>query len=379
VLVRPSFVLGGRAMRTVYNDSELKEYMDEAVQVSNESPVLIDKFLNNAIELDIDAICDGKDVYIGSLMQHIEEAGIHSGDSACILPTYSISDELKAEIEKQTMQIALKLGVVGLMNIQYAIFENEVYLIEVNPRASRTVPFVSKATGLPLAKVATMVMVQGNLKEALKYYDTFNVVDFNATPMKPKKSKHIAVKEAVFPFNKLPGSDLILGPEMKSTGEVMGISKDFGLSFAKSQFASKNIIPLEGTVFISLTSNDKPFAGKIGKLYRDLGFKIVATKGTHQALQEAGIECELVLKLSEGRPNIDDKIKNNEISIAINTSDSTASKTDAKKIRQSVLANNVAYFTTIAAAKAAAKAIESLKENGGEIEPNALQDYLLNA
>ncbi len=379
VLVRPSFVLGGRAMRTVYSDSELKEYMDEAVQVSNESPVLIDKFLNNAIELDIDAISDGKDVYIGSLMQHIEEAGIHSGDSACILPTQSISDELKAKIEKQTMDIALGLGVVGLMNIQYAIFENEVYLIEVNPRASRTVPFVSKATGVPLAKVATMVMVNGNLKEALKYYDTFKVVDYSTTPMKPKQKGHIAVKEAVFPFNKLPGSDLILGPEMKSTGEVMGISKDFGMSFAKSQLASKNIIPLEGTLFISLTANDKPLAGEIGKLYQDLGFKIVATKGTHKALSDAGIECELVLKLSEGRPNIDDKIKNNEITIAINTSDNTASKSDAKKIRQSVLANNVAYFTTIAAARAAALAIKSLKVNGGDIEPNALQDYLLDA
>ncbi|HHD75137.1 MAG TPA: carbamoyl-phosphate synthase large subunit, partial [Nitratifractor sp.] len=293
VLVRPSFVLGGRAMRTVYSDSELKEYMDEAVEVSNESPVLIDKFLNNAIELDIDAICDGKDVYIGSLMQHIEEAGIHSGDSACILPTLSISDELIKVIEEQTMQIALKLGVIGLLNIQYAIFENEVYLIEVNPRASRTVPFVSKATGLPLAKVATMVMVEQDLKAALKYYDRFNVVDFDATPMKPILKGHVAVKEAVFPFNKLPGSDLILGPEMKSTGEVMGISKDFGMSFAKSQFASKNIIPLDGNIFISLTENDKQFAKEIGELYHELGFSIVATQGTHLALQAAGIESTL--------------------------------------------------------------------------------------
>ena len=378
VLVRPSFVLGGRAMRTVYSDSELKEYMDEAVEVSNESPVLIDKFLNNAIELDVDAISDGKEVYIGSLMQHIEEAGIHSGDSACILPTISISNELIAKIEKQTMDIALNLGVVGLMNVQYAIYENEVYLIEVNPRASRTVPFVSKATGVPLAKVATRVMVQGNLREALKFYDTFKVVDYDTTPMKPKQKEHVAVKEAVFPFNKLPGSDLILGPEMKSTGEVMGISSDFGMSFAKSQFASKNILPLEGTVFISLTSNDKPLAGEIGKLYKDLGMDIVATRGTHKALSEAGIESKLVLKISEGRPNIDDMIKNNEIAIVINTSDNTASKSDAKKIRQSVLANNVAYFTTIAAAKAAALAIKSLKENSGDIEPNALQDYLSN-
>ncbi len=378
VLVRPSFVLGGRAMRTVYSDSELKEYMDEAVEVSNESPVLIDKFLNNAIELDIDAISDGKDVYIGSLMQHIEEAGIHSGDSACILPTLSISDELKEKIEKQTMDIALGLGVIGLLNIQYAIFENEVYLIEVNPRASRTVPFVSKATGVPLAKVATMVMVNGNLKDALKYYDTFKVVDYNSKPMKPVLKGHVAVKEAVFPFNKLPGSDLILGPEMKSTGEVMGISKDFGMSFAKSQAASKNIIPLEGTLFVSLTQNDKIYAKEIGELFTKLGFKIVATRGTHKALQESGIESDLVLKLSEGRPNIDDKIKNGDISIVINTSDSNATKSDAKKIRQSVLANSVAYFTTIAAARATAKAIEALKNSNGVLEPTALQDYLTN-
>jgi len=376
VLVRPSFVLGGRAMRTVYSDSELKEYMDEAVEVSNESPVLIDKFLNNAIELDVDAISDGKEVYIGSIMQHIEEAGIHSGDSACILPTLSISEELKSKIEKQTMDIALNLGVVGLLNIQFAIYENEIYLIEVNPRASRTVPFVSKATGVPLAKVATMVMVKGNLKEALKYYDTFKVVDFSSTPMKPKLKNHVAVKEAVFPFNKLPGSDLILGPEMKSTGEVMGISRDFGMSFAKAQAASKNIIPQEGTVFISLTKNDKVYAKEIGELFKDLGFKIIATRGTHQALKEGGVDSELVLKLSEGRPNIDDKIKNGEVDIVINTSDSNATKSDAKKIRQSVLANNVAYFTTIAAAKAAAKAIEALKSSKEGIEPVALQDYL---
>jgi carbamoyl-phosphate synthase large subunit len=363
-------------MRTVYSDSELKEYMDEAVEVSNDSPVLIDKFLNNAIELDIDAISDGKDVYIGSLMQHIEEAGIHSGDSACILPTLSISDELIKKIEKQTQDIALGLGVVGLLNIQYAIFENEVYLIEVNPRASRTVPFVSKATGVPLAKVATKVMVEGNLKEALKYYDTFKVVDFDSKPMKPILKNHVAVKEAVFPFNKLPGSDLILGPEMKSTGEVMGISKDFGMSFAKSQAASKNIIPTSGTLFISLTANDKPYAAEIGKMYAELGFKIVATSGTHKELIDAKIEATRVLKLSEGRPNIDDSIKNGEIAIVINTSDSTATKSDAKKIRQSVLANSVAYFTTIAAARAAALAIKALKDSDGTIEPNAIQDYL---
>jgi carbamoyl-phosphate synthase large subunit len=376
VLVRPSFVLGGRGMRTVYSDKELRQYMDEAVSVSNDAPVLIDKFLDSAVELDVDAICDGTDVYIGSIMQHIEEAGIHSGDSACSLPPVSISEALKEKVKEQTAEIALGLGVVGLLNIQYAIHKGDIYLIEVNPRASRTVPFVSKATGVPLAKVATRVMLQGNLKEALKYYDTFNVVNFDKKIMEPNLKDHVAVKEAVFPFNKLPGSDLILGPEMKSTGEVMGISDNFGMSFAKSQFASKNNIPLEGKLFISLTEVDKPDAGEIGKMFTDLGFEIVATSGTHAALESAGVPSTKVLKISEGRPNIDDMIKNGEISLAINTSDNKSSKDDAKTIRQSVLANNVAYFTTIAAARATALAIKELKEHGGELEPKAIQDYL---
>jgi carbamoyl-phosphate synthase large subunit len=376
VLVRPSFVLGGRGMKTVYSDAEIKEYMDEAVSVSNDAPVLIDKFLDNAIELDVDAICDGKDVYIGSVMQHIEEAGIHSGDSACALPTISISDELLVEIKQQTADIALGLGVVGLMNIQYAIFENEVYLIEVNPRASRTVPFVSKATGVPLAKVATRVMVQGDLKEALRFYDNFNVVNFDKKIMEPNLKGHVAVKEAVFPFNKLPGADLLLGPEMKSTGEVMGISDNFGMSFAKSQFAAKNNIPLEGKIFMSLAKNDKMHIGEIGKSFTDLGFEIYATAGTHKALEEAGVASNKVLKISEGRPNIDDMIRNNEIALAINTSADAGSKIDGQTIRQSVLRANVAYFTTVAGAKATALAIKELKASGGELEPKALQDYL---
>ncbi|MEA1880615.1 MAG: carbamoyl-phosphate synthase large subunit [Campylobacterota bacterium] len=376
VLVRPSFVLGGRGMKTVYSDDELRQYMDEAVSVSNDAPVLIDKFLDNAIELDVDAICDGKDVYIGSVMQHIEEAGIHSGDSACSLPPVSISEALQEEVKEQTAKIALGLGVVGLMNIQYAIHKGEIYLIEVNPRASRTVPFVSKATGVPLAKVATRVMIQGDLKESLKFYDTFNVVNFDKKIMEPRLKGHVAVKEAVFPFNKLPGSDLILGPEMKSTGEVMGISDNFGMSFAKSQFASKNNIPMEGKIFVSLTDTDKESAGEVGKMFTNLGFEIVATSGTHKALEEAGVASTKVLKISEGRPNIADMIKNEEIAIAINTSNNSSSKTDAKTIRQSVLSNNVAYFTTLAAAKATAMAIKELKEQGGELEAKAIQDYL---
>jgi len=377
VLVRPSFVLGGRGMKTVFNDKELKTYMDEAVSVSNDAPVLIDKFLDNAVELDVDAISDGKDVYIGSVMQHIEEAGIHSGDSACSLPPISISDELQEEIKAQTAKIALGLGVVGLLNIQYAIHQGDIYLIEVNPRASRTVPFVSKATGVPLAKVATRVMLQGDLREALKYYDNFNMVNFDKAIMEPNLKGHVAVKEAVFPFNKLPGSDLILGPEMKSTGEVMGISNKFGMSFAKAQFASKNNIPTSGKLFISLTTQDKPFAKEIGEQFASLGFEIHATGGTHKALEEAGITSHKVLKISEGRPNINDMIKNGEISLAINTSDnSLSSKSDATTIRQSVLSNNVAYFTTIAGAKAAGMAIEELNAHDGCVEPKALQDYL---
>ncbi|NEW61695.1 carbamoyl-phosphate synthase large subunit [Sulfurovum sp. bin170] len=376
VLVRPSFVLGGRGMKTVYSDSELKQYMDEAVSVSHDAPVLIDKFLNNAIELDVDAICDGKEVYIGSVMQHIEEAGIHSGDSACSLPTFSISDRLLDGIKEQTASIALGLGVVGLMNIQYAIFEDEIYLIEVNPRASRTVPFVSKATGVPLAKVATRVMIQGDLRESLKFYDTFSVVNFDKKIMEPNLKNLVAIKEAVFPFNKLPGSDLLLGPEMKSTGEVMGISDNFGMSFAKSQFAAKNNIPLEGKIFISLGDSDKAFVGEIGKSFTDLGFEIVATRGTHKALEEAGVKSSMVLKISEGRPNIDDMIKNEEIAIAINSSEEQGAKQDGKTIRQSVLRANVAYFTTVSAAKATALAIGELQASGGELEPKALQDYL---
>jgi len=375
VLVRPSYVLGGRAMRTVYNEGELREYMDEAVSVSNESPVLIDKFLDHAIELDVDAISDGKDVYIGSIMQHIEEAGIHSGDSACSLPTVSISDKLVKDVENQTKAIALGLGVKGLLNIQYAIYKDEVYLIEVNPRASRTVPFVSKATGVPLAKVATRVMYKGDLREALKFYDTFNVVTDDGNVLKPKLKDHIAVKEAVFPFNKLSGSDLILGPEMKSTGEVMGISKSFGISFAKSQFASKNHLPLSGTLFMSLTDHDKDEAAEIGQLFIDLGFKIVATSGTHKVLSEAGVESEIVLKISEGRPNVEDLLKNGEIDMALNTSDNKSSKDDAKRIRQAVLRFNVPYFTTLAAARVSAAAIKEMKVEGA-LEPKALQDYL---
>lgn len=375
VLVRPSYVLGGRAMRIVYNVLELQEYMSEAVSVSEDSPVLIDKFLNNAIELDVDIISDGKEVYIAGIMQHIEEAGIHSGDSACSLPTISLSKERIQEIEQTTAKIARNLGVVGLMNTQYAIFENVLYLIEVNPRASRTVPFVSKATGIPLAKVATDVMVNGDLKSALARYDRFQKIEFKDGLYKPKTLKHIAVKESVFPFNKLSGAVMVLGPEMRSTGEVMGISESFGLSFAKSQLACKNSLPTSGKVFISLRSLDKPQAVSLARDLQSFGFELCATKGTAEILQKAGISCKEALKISEGRPNIGDMLANGEIALAINTSDEASSKDDTDKIRTQVLRNNVPYFTTLEAARVAVCAMSEIKSQNPNIA-RAVQDYL---
>jgi carbamoyl-phosphate synthase large subunit len=375
VLVRPSFVLGGRAMKTVYSEAELRAYMKEAISVSNDSPVLIDKFLDGAIELDVDAISDTKDVYIGGIMQHIEEAGIHSGDSACSLPPVSLSKEMIANVERTTAKIALELGVKGLLNIQFAIFDDNLYLIEVNPRASRTVPFVSKATGLPLAKIATKVMWEGNLKDALKFYDKNSVVYEENNILKPALKSHIAVKEAVFPFNKLQGSCVALGPEMRSTGEVMGISDDFGVSFAKSQTAAGNKLATSGKLFLSLADKEKDVAMPMAKKFIELGFEIVATSGTAKKMRDFGLECESVLKISEGRPNIEDKLKNGEISMVINTSDAKSVKDDTAKIRQSVVRFNVPYLTTLSAAFAAAHAIEVLKSEK-VYSVKAIQDYL---
>lgn len=377
VLVRPSYVLGGRAMRIVYNDDELKAYMEEAVRVSESSPVLVDKFLDRAIELDVDAISDGVDVYIGGIMQHIEEAGIHSGDSASSLPPSTLSAQMINEIQTLTQKIALNLGVIGLMNVQYAIYQDEIYLIEVNPRASRTVPFVSKATGMPLAKIATRVMWQGNLKEALEFYDSFKMVVCKNGIYQHKDLKHIAIKESVFPFNKLSGADVSLGPEMKSTGEVMGISESFGVSFAKSQIAAKNTLPTEGKIFISLQDLDKPFAAELAKEFIDLGFSICATSGTHQAIIKHGVECELVLKVSEGRPNIQDLIANHEVAMVINSSDERSNKTDTKLLREQVLKSFVPYFTTIQEARSACEAIRAISSQS-PYKAKALQDFLCN-
>lgn len=408
LLVRPSYVLGGRAMRIVYDNVELRQYMDEVIAVSDSSPVLIDKFLEKAIELDVDCISDGESVYIGGIMEHIEEAGIHSGDSASSLPTVNISDSMLQEIESSTAKIALKLGVVGLMNVQYAIFENALYLIEVNPRASRTVPFVSKATGLPLAKIATRVMWHcakktlykdeckesggGILEEALRFYDKYNVAMERDYPLALESSKtkkevlhkiwthkqlqHFNVKESVFPFNKLPGADLLLGPEMKSTGEVMGMGNSFPVAFEKSQSACKNPLPQKGKIFISLRDSDKSHAAMLAKTFYDMGFEIVATLGTHKVLAESGIKSKAVLKVSEGRPHINDMIANNEIDMVINTSENKA-KPDAGLIRESVLRANIPYFTTISGAKSAATAMkENMNHRDNANKVKALQNYL---
>ncbi len=376
VLVRPSFVLGGRGMKIVYSEAELNEYMALAISVSNEAPVLIDKFLDQAVELDVDCISDGKEVYIGSVMQHIEEAGIHSGDSACSLPPVNLTEEMIKKVEQQTKTIALGLGVVGLMNVQYAIYEGEIYLIEVNPRASRTVPFVSKATGMPLAKVATRVMMGESLVDALAYYDKYKIVESVDGLRRPRLKGHISVKEAVFPFHKLYGADLVLSPEMKSTGEVMGISKNFGVSFAKAQLSAGNKIPTGGTCFLSFVDTDKKHAPEIAAGLVKHGFTLVATKGTQEVIEKAGISCQRVLKISEGRPNIEDSMKNDEIAMAINTSDNNTSKKDAVVIRQEVLRRSIPYFTTLSASRALILALDEMGDDTWS-SSTALQDFLL--
>ncbi|EHQ5393216.1 carbamoyl-phosphate synthase large subunit [Campylobacter upsaliensis] len=373
VLVRPSYVLGGRAMRVVYDEAELRLYMQEAVAVSERSPVLIDEFLDNATEIDVDAISDGKEVYVAGIMEHIEEAGIHSGDSACSLPPCNIDEKTQELICQKTTEIALNLGVKGLLNIQFALHENKLFMIEVNPRASRTVPFVSKATGVPLAKVATRVMWQGNLREALGFYDSFGVVDFKL--LRPKKLNYISIKEAVFPFAKLSGSDLELGPEMRSTGEVMGISKDFTKAYAKSQICAFNPLPKSGVVFISLKEKDKKFAAKIAKEYLHLGFSLLATSGTCKKIKEASYACELVYKISEGRPNVEDRLKNGEIHLVINTSDTHSFAGDTKKIRENILRFKIPYFTNLRSALAGAKSIKAMQDKS-YLEVKSLQEWL---
>jgi carbamoyl-phosphate synthase large subunit len=359
VVVRPSYVLGGRAMEIVYEVEQLRNYMKYAVAASPEHPILVDKFLDEATEVDVDALCDGREVVIGGIMQHIEEAGIHSGDSACSLPPYSLAAAVVDEIRRQTVALALELGVVGLMNIQYAVKDGIVFLLEVNPRASRTVPFVSKATGRPLAKIAARVMSGRTLAEL--------GVAGEIIP------KHISVKESVFPFAKFPGVDTLLGPEMKSTGEVMGIDFDFGKAFAKAQLGANVRMPLTGKVFISVKDADKKYIVESARKLAEAGFEIVATRGTASFLMERGVPAKPINKVKEGRPHCVDAIKSHEIAMVFNTTLGAQSVADSYSIRRSALMYNVAYFTTVAGMKAAVDGILAMRRETLDVTP--LQEY----
>ena len=367
VVVRPSYVLGGRAMEIVYSDAELERYMTFAVQVEPEHPILIDKFLENATEVDVDAIADstGK-VVIGGIMEHIEQAGIHSGDSACALPTISLPQAIIEQIRTSTIKLAQALKVVGLMNVQFAIagvqsYSPQVYILEANPRASRTVPFVSKATGVPVAKLASLIM-SGKTLEELGF--TEEVIP-----------SHIAVKEAVLPFNKFTGTDTILGPEMRSTGEVMGIDSDFGRAYAKAEMGAGEHLPLKGTVFVSMNDRDKAAAVPVVKEFIQLGFSVMATSGTRKVLQENGLNIEQVLKLHEGRPHVIDAIKNRQIQLIINTPSGQEAQSDGRLIRRTALSYKIPMLTTIAGAKATLAAIRSLQNTNLDVK--LIQDYCL--
>jgi len=360
VVVRPSYVLGGRAMEIVYDDENLQRYMTTAVQASPEHPILVDKFLDAAIEVDVDALCDGKQVVIGGIMEHIEEAGIHSGDSACSLPPYSLSKELIAEIRRQTEIMALELNVKGLMNVQYAVKDGTIYVLEVNPRASRTAPFVSKATGRPLAKIAARVMAGKSLADL--------GVSGDIVP------EYYSVKEAVFPFVKFPGVDTLLGPEMKSTGEVMGIGDSFAEAFAKSQMGANVKLPMVGNAFISVRDADKKHVVNAAEKLYKAGFGLLATAGTAVFLEEKGIPVKRVNKVKDGRPHIVDAIKNGEVQLVINTTQGAQAVADSFSIRRESLMHSIAYYTTTAGANAAVDAIMVLKEQELQVKP--LQDYL---
>ncbi|HRO61987.1 MAG TPA: ATP-grasp domain-containing protein, partial [Burkholderiaceae bacterium] len=354
LVVRPSYVLGGRAMEIVHEKKDLERYMREAVKVSHESPVLLDRFLNDAIEVDVDCLSDGDQVFIGGVMEHIEQAGVHSGDSACSLPPYSLSPGVVAELKRQTALMARALKVCGLMNVQFAIQQNgegaeTVYVLEVNPRASRTVPYVSKATGLQLAKIAARCMAGRSLAD--------QGVREEVVP------KYFSVKEAVFPFVKFPGVDTILGPEMKSTGEVMGVGPSFGEAFVKSQLGAGVRLPTSGTVFVSVKDSDKPKAVALAKALAELGFALVATKGTAAAISAAGLTVATVNKVQEGRPHVVDVLKNGEIAMVINTvEEKRGAIHDSRSIRTTALAQRVTYFTTIAGARAAIEGMRHLQQ-----------------
>ena len=359
VLVRPSYVIGGRAMEIVYDDSELEKYMKEAVKVSPEHPILVDKFLEDAIELDVDVLADGEDVFIAGIMEHIEEAGVHSGDSACVIPPHIVPKHLIDEIKENTRKIALELNVVGLMNIQYAVkLDTEmVYIIEANPRASRTVPFVSKAIGVPIAKIATLLMTGHKLK------------DFGLTD--EIKINHVAVKESVFPFLKLSEADTILGPEMKSTGEAIGIDEDVGMAFYKSQLSAGMDLPQKGKIFISVRDKDQKKVQSIAKKAHNLGFELCATRGTAEAIRD--VPVEKVKKVSQGTPNIRDQILDNKIDMIINTSYGKQAARDGYIIRRLAIELGIPYVTTLAGARAALYAIKSAVD--ADINVKSLNDY----
>jgi carbamoyl-phosphate synthase large subunit len=363
VLVRPSYVLGGRAMVIAYDDDSVLHYMKAAVEYSHERPVLIDHFLEDAIEIDVDAISDGEDVVIGGIMQHIEEAGIHSGDSSCVLPAVDIPEPLMQTMREHTFKLARALKVIGLMNIQFAIQNGNIFVLEVNPRASRTVPYVSKATGVPLAKIAARLMTGRKLREFLPE-NIERVADLGT-------GNHYFVKSPVFPWAKFPGVDTVLGPEMKSTGEVMGVAENFGQAFAKAQLGAGHRLPTSGTVFISVTDRDKPQVADIARRYVDLGFKLVATDGTARVLEAAGLTVERVYKVKEGRPNVVDLIKGDRIQLVINTPQGQDPFFDEKAIRRAAVTRNIRTITTLAAARAAAEGIAALQR--GEVSVRALQ------
>ena len=359
VLVRPSYVLGGRAMEIVYDEGLLERFIKEAAEVSGEHPILIDKFLEDAIEVDVDLLGDGETFVIGGIMEHIEQAGVHSGDAAMSLPTYTLSLDILKKIREASYQMAKELHIIGLMNVQYAVKGDKVYVLEVNPRASRTVPLVSKVIGVPLAKLATKVILGKKLKD-LGF--TEEVIP-----------QYVAVKESVFPFNRFPGVDVILGPEMKSTGEVMGIDADFSQAYIKSQIAAGQKIPKKGNVFISVCDRDKPGIVSIAKKLKDLGFHIFATSGTAAVLEKNNMAVKVLPKIAEGRPNILDLMKDGKIQMVINTPSGRVPRLDEVKIRSQVILYNICYTTTIFGAQATVNGIEALSKK--DLTVKSLQDY----
>jgi carbamoyl-phosphate synthase large subunit len=358
VIIRPSYVLGGRAMEIVHDEAQLDRYMGAAVVVSGKSPVLIDRYLSDAIEVDVDALSDGAHVVIAGVMEHIEEAGIHSGDSACSLPPHSLSRQLIAEIERQTKALALALDVVGLMNAQYAVKDGDVYVLEVNPRASRTVPFVAKVIGRPFAKIAARIMAGESL-------ESFR--------LDPPVLNHVGVKEAVFPFARFPGVDTVLGPEMRSTGEVMGIDRDYAIAFAKSQLGAGVGVPVSGTAFVSVRDGDKTRIVPAVRTLIDIGFEIIATSGTQRFLAANGLACSKVNKVLEGRPNVVDLIKNGDVQLVFNTTEGAKALEDSKSLRRAALLAKVPYYTTLTGALAAAQAIAAYRAHS--LDVRTLQDY----